>query len=143
MELQEITELLGGQKVIGRRLENKFDVVELSYQGISKVALANLAKYLSLSWKQIATLLPVTERTLQRYASNQHLSMAVSEQILKIAEVVAKGTDVFGDREMFLAWMNQPCTGLSNNTPFSMLESRFGIEMVFDELGRIEYGVYS
>lgn len=49
MELQEITELLGGEKVIGRRLENRFDVVELSYQGISKVALANLAKYLSLS----------------------------------------------------------------------------------------------
>lgn len=69
--------------------------------------------------------------------------MAISEQILKIAEVVAKGTDVFGDRKMFLAWMNQPCTGLSNNTPFSMLKSRFGIEMVFDELGRIEYGVYS
>ncbi len=70
MELQEITELLGGEKVLGRRLENRFDVVELSYQGISKVALANLAKYLSLSWKQIAALLPVTERTLQRYTSN-------------------------------------------------------------------------
>jgi len=42
MELREITELLGGEKVLGRRLENRFDVVELSYQGISKVALANL-----------------------------------------------------------------------------------------------------
>ena len=143
MALQEITELLGGEKVIGRRLENRFDIVELSYNGISKTALTHLAKYLSLSWKQIATLLPVTERTLQRYTSNQHLNLAVSEQILKIAEVVAKGTDVFGNREKFLAWMNQPCTALSNNTPFSMLGSRFGIEMIFDELGRIEYGVYS
>ncbi|MCP4578606.1 MAG: DUF2384 domain-containing protein [Deltaproteobacteria bacterium] len=93
--------------------------------------------------KQIAALLPVTERTLQRDTSNQHLGQAVSEQVLKIAEVVAKGTKVFGDKEKFLLWMNQPCTGLSNNTPFSMLPSRFGVEMIFDELGRIEYGVYS
>jgi putative toxin-antitoxin system antitoxin component (TIGR02293 family) len=143
MELQEITELLGGEKVLGRRLENRFDVVELSYEGISKIALTHLAKYLSLSWKQIAALLPVTERTLQRYTSNQHLGQSVSEQVLKIAEVVAKGTEVFGDKEKFLLWMNQPCTGLSNNTPFSMLRSRFGIEMIFDELGRIEYGIYS
>ena len=143
MELQEITELLGGEKVIGRRLENRFDVVELSYQGVSKIAVTHLAKYLSLSWKQIVALLPVTERTLQRYSSNQNLGVAVSEQILKIAEVAAKGIDVFGGKEKFLSWMNQPCPGLSNNTPFSMLKSRFGAEMIFDELGRIEYGVYS
>jgi len=42
--------------VIGRHLGNRFDVVKLSYQGISKVVLANLAKYLSLFWKQIDTL---------------------------------------------------------------------------------------
>ena len=59
------------------------------------------------------------------------------------AEVLAKGTEIFGGREKFLVWMNQPCTALSNNTPFSMLGSPFGIEMIFDELGRIEHGVYS
>jgi putative toxin-antitoxin system antitoxin component (TIGR02293 family) len=143
MALQEMAELLGGEKVIGKRLEDRLDVVELGYQGISKVAVAHLAKYLSLSWKQIAALLPVTERTLQRYGSDQHLSLAVSEQVLKIAEVVAEGTEVFGDKEKFLAWLNQPCTALSDNAPFSMLASRFGTEMVFDELGRIAHGVYS
>lgn len=59
------------------------------------------------------------------------------------AEVVAKGTEIFGGSEKFLVWMNQPCAALSNNTPFSMLGSRFGIETIFDELGRIEHGVYS
>ena len=67
----------------------------------------------------------------------------ITELLGDEAGVVAKGTDVFGDKEMFLAWLNQPCTALSNNTPFSMLGSRVGIETIFDELGRIEHGVYS
>ena len=143
MALQEMTELLGGEEVIGKRLEDRLDVVELSYQGISKTAVANLAKHLSLSWKQIAALLPVTERTLRRFTAKQHLNLPVSEQVLKIAELIARGTDVFGSREKFLLWLNQPCMGLSYHTPFSLLGSRFGTEMIFDELGRIEYGVYS
>ncbi len=36
----------------------------------------------------------------------------ITELLGDEAGVVAKGTDVFGDREMFLAWMNQPCTAL-------------------------------
>ena len=143
MELSCVAEILGGEKVLGKRLESEMDLVELGSQGITKDAVSHLAKYLSLSWRQMAALLPVTERTLQRYSSKQHLNTIVSEQVLHIAEVVAKGTEVFGNKDRFIAWMTLPNTALSDNTPLNLLGSRFGTEMVLDELGRLEHGVYS
>jgi len=143
MELSNVAEILGGEEVLGKRLESKMDFVELGGRGVTKDAVAHLARYLSLSWRQMADLLPITERTLQRYASEQYLNTIVSEQVLQIAEVVARGMEVFGDKSRLLAWMAQPNIVLADNTPLNLLGSRFGTEMVLDELGRLEYGVYS
>jgi len=69
--------------------------------------------------------------------------MELSEQILQITEVVAKGSKVFEGRDKFLAWMNHPNKALNNKTPMSLLNSKSGTDAVLDELGRIEHGVFS
>jgi len=43
------------------------DLVELSDIGITKDVLLNLANHLSFSMSQMATLLSMTERTIQRH----------------------------------------------------------------------------
>lgn len=143
MQLAQVGEILGGEKIIGKKLESKMDLVELGSIGITKNAVSHLANYLSLSWKQVAALLPVTERTLQRYTSHQRFNPTVSEQVLHIAEVLAKGSEVFQEKRKLLLWLNTPHKVFSGNTPFTMLGSRFGTELVVEELGRIEFGVYS
>ena len=92
--------------------------------GVTKKALSHLAKYLCFSTSQMAELLPVTERTIQRYASNEHFNRVISEQILKIAEVATKGAEIFDDKDKFLLWMNHPHTALVNRTPMSLLKLR-------------------
>ena len=84
MQLAQVEQILGGKKILGHKLENKMDLVELGSIGVTKNAVSHLADYLSLSWKQVADLLPVTERTLQRYTLQQHFNSAVSEQVLHI-----------------------------------------------------------
>ena len=143
MLLAQIGEILGGEKILGKKLESKMDLVELGNIGVTKNAVSHLARYLSLSWKQVAALLPVTERTLQRYTAQQHFNPAVSEQVLHVAEVLAKGTEVFQEKRKLLLWLNTPHKVFSGNTPMTMLGSRFGTELVLEELGRIEFGVYS
>ena len=143
MLLTQIEAILGGAEILGKRLTSKMDLFEVGSMGVTKDAIAHMADYLDLSWKQIALLLPVTERTLQRYDLNQHFNSAVSEQVLHITEVVAKGTEVFEEKDKFLIWLNTPHKVFSGKTPFSMLSSRFGAELVIEELGRIEHGVYS
>jgi putative toxin-antitoxin system antitoxin component (TIGR02293 family) len=143
MQLSNIERVLGGEKVLRMRIQRRQDLIALGYRGVTKGALLNLAKFLSFPIDQMAELLPVSGRTIQRYSRSQHFNRAVSEQILQIAEVVAKGVEVFEDRERFLAWMQQSNVALGNKTPRSLLSSRFGTQMVLDELGRIEHGVLS
>jgi putative toxin-antitoxin system antitoxin component (TIGR02293 family) len=143
MELSGVTKVLGGEKVLRKKIQSRMDLIELSNKGLTKNALSHLAKFLSFTMSQMAALLPVTERTIQRYAPKKHFNRVVSEQILQIAEVAARGAEVFEDRDKFLAWMDHPNRALADKTPLSLLNSRFGAEMVLDELGRIEHGVFS
>jgi putative toxin-antitoxin system antitoxin component (TIGR02293 family) len=143
MEFSGVAEVLGGEKILRKKIQSRMDLVELSNKGLTKNALRHLAKFLSFTMGQMAALLPVTERTIQRYAPRKHFNRVVSEQILQIAEVAAKGAEVFEDRDKFLAWMDHPNRALADKTPLSLLNSRFGAEMVLDELGRIEHGVFS
>ena len=143
MELSNMARILGGEKVLHMKLEKRQDLIALGHHGVTKGALLNLARYLSFQMNQIAELLPISERTIQRYNPGQHFNRAVSEQILQIAEVAARGVQVFGDKNRFILWMQQRNVALGNKTPVSLLSSRFGTEMVLDELGRIEHGVLS
>ncbi len=143
MRLYKLTKVLGGKKVLQMSIQNQMDLITLSNKGVTKDALLHLAKYLSFSMNQIAQLLPVTERTIQRYTLKKHFNRAVSEQILQIAEVAAKGSEVFEGRDKFLTWMNHPNMALDKKTPMSLLSSKFGVDMVLDELGKIEHGVFS
>ncbi len=143
MKLAEVIEILGGQQVLRQNIHHRMDLLELSDRGVTKDALVHLARFLSCTMSQMAELLPVTERTIQRYSPETHFNRVVSEHILQIAEVAAKGVEVFTDRETFLAWLRHPNPALAKQTPMSLLRSRFGADMVLDELGRIEHGVFS
>jgi putative toxin-antitoxin system antitoxin component (TIGR02293 family) len=141
MTQTELTQVLGSKKKI--TIASRFDLVDLGDHGVTKAELLHLAKYLDLSVNQMAEILPVTERTIQRYGSEHRFNKTISEQLLQIAETTVRGKEVFGSRERFLAWMKSSCPGLGNRKPLGLLSSRFGTELVLDELGRIEHGVVS
>lgn len=143
MQLTRLSKVLGGKQVLHASLKSPMDLIELSQKGVSKGALNHLIDYASLSLKEIASLLPITERTIQRYTASDRFSPAVSEQIIAIAQIISRGEEVFGDRKRFLTWMNHKNPALSNNKPFDLLSSRFGANLIIDELGRIEHGVIS
>ena len=143
MQLTGLSKVLGGKQVLHMNLNSQMDLIELSKKGISKKALNHLIKYTSLTTSQIAKLLPITERTIQRYAAGDCFNAAVSEQILEIAQIVARGEEVFGDKQKFLTWMHYENTALANKKPYDLLNSRFGTDLIMDELGRIEHGVIS
>ena len=138
-----MTELLGGKKTTGLEVRTPMDLVELSRKGVSKASLLYLAEYMGSPVGKMAVLLPVTERTIQRYGRKDLFNRVVSESILHVAEVVARGVEIFEDKEIFLGWLRQPSEAMGGRTPVSLLNSRYGASMVLDELTRIEHGVVS
>jgi putative toxin-antitoxin system antitoxin component (TIGR02293 family) len=141
MNLSTISRILGGRKTLHIDIRDRMDLVELGRRGVTKAALLKLAGYLDLSVSEMAALLPVGERTIQRYARTHRFKSSVSEHILQIAQVAARGEEVFGEKDRFLAWLGLPSAALGNSTPEELLSSRFGAELVLDELGRMEHGV--
>ena len=141
MNYVHVEEILGGERVLGRKIKSIDDLMELGSHGIRKNALRHLADNMSLTWRDMAKLLPITERTLQRYKAQKLMDQKVSEQVLQLAEVVAMGNEVFGDRVSFHSWLSMPSAALGDRKPIDLLGSRFGIELVIDELGRITHGI--
>ncbi|MFH1313707.1 MAG: antitoxin Xre/MbcA/ParS toxin-binding domain-containing protein [Candidatus Eisenbacteria bacterium] len=138
-----IADVLGGEKVLGWKVKNAMDLVALSKRGVPKGALSRLAKILGFTTPRMASLLPVTQRTIQRYRPKQYFKAYVSEKILELAALAAYGLEIFDDQEQFIGWLNEPIRALGNRAPVDLLDTSFGVEMVRNELIRIEYGVFS
>jgi len=142
-ELSDIVRILGGRKLLKKRIVSSLDLVELGSQGLPFSSLSHFTHTFAIPMRQMADSLPVTERTLMRYSESQQLSRVVSEHLIQLARVFALGLQVFGAKDKLLTWLTLPSKPLGDRTPLSLLSSPIGLELVSDELGRIEYGVYS
>jgi putative toxin-antitoxin system antitoxin component (TIGR02293 family) len=139
MEFSNLNEVLGLKK----KIRTPLDLVELGGKGIPKGAVSRLAKHLSIGLQEMAPLLAVNLRTIQRYNDEKVFSRSVSERVLRIALVVSKGEEIFGSREQFNIWLKESNRAISDKRPLDLLVSDFGIDLVLDELGRIEQGIIS
>lgn len=143
MTVMDVAGVLGGEKALRRKVKGRMDVIDLINAGVTKGALARLAGQLGLTMGQMSEVLPVTERTIQRYTPDSHFSPVVSEHIVRIAEVAAKGAEVFGDKASFNAWLRLPNRALADKAPVELFGTGYGTDMVLDELVRMEHGTVS
>lgn len=139
MGLSNVEQVLG----LKEKIKTQLDLVKLGGRGVPKGTVVRLAKHLSIGLKGIAPLLSVNQRTIQRLGVGKVFSRTVSERILRIGVTVARGEEVFGDHERFNTWLKEPNKAMADQTPLSLLASDFGIDMILDELGRIEHGIVS
>ncbi len=121
---------------------NILGIVDLIRRGISFKTFLNLTKAFSFSIIEWSDLLHISHRTMQRYEKEEGTFDALhSERIVQLILLLRRGTEVFGEYTKFHSWLNRSNIVLGNNTPVSMLDNSFGINMIMDELGRIEHGI--
>lgn len=140
---QELSNLLEEPGIAYEVETSPMDLVRLSRKGIKKSALGNISSALNITMKELAKLLPVTERTLQRRAANSLLNSTTSQQAILLGQLITRGTEIFGNREVFQQWVRQSNKALGNYTPLDIMDTAIGIQLVIDILGRLEHGVYS
>ena len=139
MSYQAVGEALN----IDRKIETPFDLMDLARQGLFRSAMDSLAQLLELSTKDLVQYLHISQRTLQRYDEQKKLSPELSDHLIQLARVYARAVEVFEDKNKAVKWLKYPSHALGGITPLSCLDNFSGIELVLDELGRIEYGVYA
>lgn len=124
-------------------LINPFQVIALTRQGISKRQAMNLAEKFDFSPKELATIMHISERTLHRYQENDNLDSLTTSLILQLKDLYTRGTQVFGSSEKFKQWMRYSNPVFADNKPIDLLDTLTGFQLIFDELGRIEHGIFA
>jgi len=72
----------------------------------------------------------------------RHRENKMHEKV-KRRKLEVAGIRVFKSKNRFHHWLNMPCRALGDKVPAKYAETEEGYQQVLDELGRIEYGVYS
>jgi putative toxin-antitoxin system antitoxin component (TIGR02293 family) len=109
---------------------------QLSANAISK---KYIKQVLLLSQLTVAELIGIIPISIDTYKRKKEFNPAVTEKVLEIEEVYRKGLEVFG--ESFYQWMNTENIALGGVAPKTLLNNSFGIRLLLDEIGRLEYGV--
>ena len=120
---------------------NLQDLMQIARRGLLRSSIDSISKFLGLSTAELASYLHISERTLQRYSADKELSPELSDRLIQIAKVYAKAVDVFEEEDNAVAWLKHPSRALGDITPIAFLDNSSGVEIVLDELTRIEYGV--
>lgn len=111
-------------------------------QGVNFEAFLNLVKMIPFSMPDWSRFLHITDRTMQRYRKEmKSFDTIQSEKIIQIILLYKKGTDIFGDNEKFDSWLISENLALGSVKPKDLLDNAFGINLLNDELTRIEHGV--
>jgi putative toxin-antitoxin system antitoxin component (TIGR02293 family) len=145
-DLQKVADLLGGPRILSRRITSTLDAHELLLDGLPGSALTHFVSHLLfIQTDSLEKAFGMSLRTFQRRkdAPNKPLSQEQSGRTWKFAEILAKATDVFGSQEEAEQWLERPAIGLDQRRPIDLLATPAGIELVEQYLTRLAYGVYA
>ena len=145
MSEQLALQMLGGPRLLGKKVRSMLDLTELIEKGVPRKAAERLRARLKLSEQELARSLGVSAKTLQRQAKSDRtrLSPSQGDRLYRLARIVARAEEVLEQADRARRWLREPQRGLGGRVPFDLLRTEAGAREVEDLLGRIEHGVFS
>jgi len=127
-----------------RSLDNNniFKLINATKEGVDFRTFNEFSKTYPLNSATWSKILNMSERTIQRYRREKKRFDSIhTEKLLLIMLLFKKGSDVFGNTKNFLTWISSENIALGGIKPIDLLDNSFGINLVKDELIKIEHGV--
>ena len=120
----------------------QYIIDELNSDTKSDVILERFMKLSGMPNKVLAEqVLEISPKTLLSYRnSKKDLPLRIFEHILKLEQLFEKGIELFETSEKFIQWLKSDSFGLGYTKPISLINSISGIDIVMEELVRIEFG---
>lgn len=105
---------------------------------------AKIAATIPFTQKEWASILHLSERTLQRYSlSNTAFDGIYVDRILHIEQLLQLGLQTFTTSEAFYQWLKKDKNVMGQLINFQSLYSTQGIQATINQVGRILHNVYS
>lgn len=122
--------------------KNAYSLINAIKEGIRFSFFEKLAKNIPFTLREWASYLHLSERSLQRFKKEKGTFNTVSsEKIIEITMLNKYGIEVFCDQDKFNVWLLAKNVALGGIKPKDLLDSSFGIQLLKDELTRIEHGI--
>ncbi len=141
----EITKALGGQRMLGKKVETSLDFADIIQQGLPSSSVFFLQKQLGLGDKEYSSTLGVSGKWLGRYRKTprKHLDANISDRLYRIARIFKLAEEVLENKDAANHWLHRSQTGLHERIPFELMKTEAGAKEVEELLYRIEYSIYS
>ncbi len=123
-------------------IKDRIDLTSLKDGYIVKHNMVSLADTFDIPLNTMCELSSISLRTLQRYKPDKSLPLPVADRVVSLASLFVYGVSVFENKESFKKWLEIPLRAFKGKRPIDILDSITGIELVNDEIERIEHGVY-
>ena len=119
-------------------------LVERVEEGLSFGGLERLRENMGFSREEMAELVQIRPRTLDRRKKEGRLHPEESDRLLRAARVFGRAIALFeGDVEGALRWLSSPQRALGGAVPLEMARTEIGAGEVEGSIGRLEHGVFS
>jgi putative toxin-antitoxin system antitoxin component (TIGR02293 family) len=121
---------------------NILSLIEFIRKGINFRIFTEFANKSPFNLNEWSSFLHISQRTMQRYQREKKtLDALQSEKFMEIVLLYKKGIEVMGTQEQFDSWLETENLALGKAKPKSLLDSTFGINLLKDELNRLQYGI--
>jgi putative toxin-antitoxin system antitoxin component (TIGR02293 family) len=118
--------------------------ISLIRKGLQFNAIARFTNKTGLTKQELANVLQVSVRTLQRHESQTRLSPAISEKLMHLNDIYQLASESLGTNPKDItAWLRTQNTAFGSETPLSFLDTYVGMQQVKNILGRLSHGVFS
>jgi putative toxin-antitoxin system antitoxin component (TIGR02293 family) len=137
---------LGGRKTLGRDVNSDNELIAIVREGLPAEALDHVLAELAEGEIPQASVYRLigSGRTLQRKRSQDlKLSALESDRLARLARMLVRTEEVFGDAERSRRWLMEPNRALGGQLPLELLDSDTGTVAVDRILVRIDHGVFS
>jgi putative toxin-antitoxin system antitoxin component (TIGR02293 family) len=122
--------------------DDSVEMVNMLREGVGFTYLNSISDRINFTLEDWSSFLHLSERTIQRYKKEKKpFDTIYSEKIVQIDVLYKRGAEVFGSEANFHTWMETKSVPLGSVKPKELLDTTYGINMIADELVRIEYGV--
>ncbi len=102
----------------------------------------NLKSLLSLGDSDLAQILGITSKTLQRKRkARTTLTPVESDRLYRVQSIFALAIKVLGTPEDAKEWLSTPQIDLGDRVPLELLTTSAGASLVEEVLNRMEYGI--
>ncbi len=119
-----------------------YAIIDSVNKGISFTSFEKIIKKYTFTLQNWADFLHISTKTLGRYQKeSKTFDTLQSERILQIEILHQRGEEVFGNKENFAVWLDTENLALGKRLPKDLLKNSFGIQLLMDELTRIEHGI--